>query len=88
MRQSLIRTRQALSRGPFAIYRNTGWGLEVLFIEGANGERVEVAEINAWCERACVCAQELLRKKQKGEKIERPREHARSNVVNLMDALR
>jgi hypothetical protein len=88
MRQSLIRTRQALSRGPFAIYRNTGWGLEVLFIEGVNGERVEVAEINALCERACVCAQELLRKKQKGEKIERPREHARSNVVNLMDARR
>ena len=88
MRQSLIRTRQALSRGPFAIYRNTGWGLEVLFIEGVNGERVEVAEINTWCERACVCAQELLRKKQKGEKIERPREHARSNVVNLTDALR
>jgi hypothetical protein len=88
MRQSLIRARQALSRGPFAIYRNTGWGHEVLFIEGVNGERVEVAEINAWCERACACAQELLRKKQKGEKIERPREHARSNVVNLMDALR
>ena len=31
---------------------------------------------------------ELLRKKQQGEKIERPREPARSNVVNLMDALR
>jgi DNA end-binding protein Ku len=31
---------------------------------------------------------ELLRKKQKGEKIERPKEPARSNVVNLMDALR
>jgi DNA end-binding protein Ku len=31
---------------------------------------------------------ELLRKKQHGEKIERPREPARSNVVNLMDALR
>jgi DNA end-binding protein Ku len=31
---------------------------------------------------------ELLRKKQKGEKIERPEEPARSNVVNLMDALR
>ena len=30
----------------------------------------------------------LLRKKQKGEKIERPEEPARSNVVNLMDALR
>jgi DNA end-binding protein Ku len=31
---------------------------------------------------------ELLRKKQKGEKIERPKERAPSNVVNLMDALR
>ena len=31
---------------------------------------------------------ELLSKKQKGEKIERPREPVRSNVVNLMDALR
>ena len=31
---------------------------------------------------------ELLRKKQKGEKIERPKEPERSNVVNLMDALR
>jgi DNA end-binding protein Ku len=31
---------------------------------------------------------ELLRKKQKGEKIERPREPARINVVNLMEALR
>jgi DNA end-binding protein Ku len=30
----------------------------------------------------------LLRKKQKGEKIERPREPARTNVVNLMQALR
>jgi DNA end-binding protein Ku len=31
---------------------------------------------------------ELLRKKQGGEKIERPKERAPSNVVNLMDALR
>jgi DNA end-binding protein Ku len=31
---------------------------------------------------------ELLRKKQKGEKIEQPKERAPSNVVNLMDALR
>src|SRR6516165_9230803 len=31
---------------------------------------------------------DLLRKKQKGEKIERPREPVRTNVVNLMDALR
>jgi DNA end-binding protein Ku len=31
---------------------------------------------------------ELLRKKQKGEKIEQPKEPTRTNVVNLMDALR
>lgn len=31
---------------------------------------------------------ELLNKKQHGEKIERPKERAPSNVVNLMDALR
>jgi len=31
---------------------------------------------------------DLIRKKQKGEKIERPAERALSNVVNLMDALR
>ena len=31
---------------------------------------------------------ELLRKKQKGEKIEQPQERAPSNVINLMDALR
>ena len=31
---------------------------------------------------------DLLRRKQKGEKIERPKERAPSNVVNLMDALR
>jgi DNA end-binding protein Ku len=30
---------------------------------------------------------ELLRKKQKGERIERPKEPSRTNVVNLMDAL-
>ncbi len=31
---------------------------------------------------------DLIRKKQKGEKIERPKEPARGNVINLMDALR
>ncbi len=31
---------------------------------------------------------ELLSKKQKGERIERPKEPSRTNVVNLMDALR
>jgi DNA end-binding protein Ku len=31
---------------------------------------------------------ELLRKKQKGERIERPKVPSRTNVVNLMDALR
>jgi DNA end-binding protein Ku len=32
--------------------------------------------------------EDLLRRKQKGEKIERPKERAPSNVINLMDALR
>jgi DNA end-binding protein Ku len=31
---------------------------------------------------------DLLRRKQKGEKIERPKERTSSNVINLMDALR
>jgi DNA end-binding protein Ku len=31
---------------------------------------------------------ELLEKKQHGDKIDRPKETARSNVVDLMDALR
>jgi DNA end-binding protein Ku len=31
---------------------------------------------------------DLIRKKQKGEKIERPKEPSRGNVINLMDALR
>jgi DNA end-binding protein Ku len=31
---------------------------------------------------------ELIEKKAKGEKIEQPKQPARSNVVNLMDALR
>ena len=31
---------------------------------------------------------DLLRKKQKGEKIERPKEREPSNVINLIDALR
>jgi hypothetical protein len=35
-----------------AIYRNPGWRLNVLFIEGSNGERIEAAEIKDWCERA------------------------------------
>ena len=34
-----------------AIYRNPGWRLNVLFI-GINGEHMEAAEINDWCERA------------------------------------
>jgi hypothetical protein len=41
----------ALNRA-FAIYRNPGWGLRVLFIEGANGMRTDAAEIAAWCARA------------------------------------
>jgi DNA end-binding protein Ku len=31
---------------------------------------------------------ELLKKKQHGDKIERPKERAPSNIINLMDALR
>jgi DNA end-binding protein Ku len=31
---------------------------------------------------------EIIRKKQKGEKIERPKEPSHGKVVNLMDALR
>ena len=31
---------------------------------------------------------DLLRKKQKGEKIERPKEREPSNVIDLMDALK
>lgn len=41
----------ALKRA-LAIYRNPSWRLNVLFIEGSNGERMEAAEINDWCERA------------------------------------
>jgi len=41
----------ALNRA-FAIYRNPGWHLKVLFIEAVNGMRIETAEITAWCERA------------------------------------
>jgi hypothetical protein len=41
----------ALKRA-LAIYRNPGWRLHVLFIEGSNGERIAAAEINEWCERA------------------------------------
>jgi hypothetical protein len=41
----------ALNRA-LAIYRNPGWGLKVLFIEQANGMRMEATEISAWCERA------------------------------------
>ena len=41
----------ALNRA-LAIYRNPSWGLKVLFIEQANGMRMEATEISAWCERA------------------------------------
>lgn len=41
----------ALKRA-LSIYRNPAWRLKVLFIEGSNGERMEAAEINDWCERA------------------------------------
>ena len=41
----------ALNRA-LGIYRNPGWGLRVLYIEGADGLRMYAAEIAAWCERA------------------------------------
>ena len=39
-------------RRALAIHRNPGSGLRVLSIEGTNGERMEAAEVNAWCDRA------------------------------------
>ena len=39
--------------------------------------------LNPW-----IIFQSLLKKKQKGEKIERPKESKPSNVVDLMEALR
>jgi hypothetical protein len=45
-------TKTSALKRALAIYRNAGWGLHVLFIERTNGERLEAAEINAWCERA------------------------------------
>jgi hypothetical protein len=39
-------------RRALAIHRNPGSGLRVLFIEGTNGERMEAAEVSAWCVRA------------------------------------
>ena len=41
----------ALKRA-LAIYRHPGWHLRVLYIEGSNGERIEGADIDEWCERA------------------------------------
>ena len=40
-----------------AIYRNPGWGLQVLFIQATNGERMEASEIKTWCERAAATEQ-------------------------------
>ena len=42
----------ARQRGSLSIHRNPGWRLHALFIKGSNGERMEAAEINDWCERA------------------------------------
>jgi hypothetical protein len=41
----------ALNRA-LAICRNPAWGLEVLYIEGADGTRMYATEIAAWCQRA------------------------------------
>lgn len=43
----------ALNRA-FAIYRNPGWGLKVLYIEQANGMRMHAPEIGVWCERTAL----------------------------------
>jgi len=43
--------REALKRA-LAIYRHPGWRLRVLYIEASNGERIEAADIDEWCERA------------------------------------
>ena len=40
----------ALNRA-FAIYRNPGWHLKVLFIEAVNGMPIETAEITAFGHR-------------------------------------
>jgi hypothetical protein len=45
-------TKASALKRALAIYRNAGWGLRVLFIEGTNGERIEAAEINDWCKRS------------------------------------
>jgi hypothetical protein len=47
----------------------------------------ELIHRTQWC-GAYGCRSLLIRKKRKGEKIERPAERAPSNVVDLMDALR
>lgn len=45
-------TKASALKRALAIYRNAGWGLRVLFIEGTNGERIEAAEINDWCKHS------------------------------------
>jgi DNA end-binding protein Ku len=57
----------------------------VVHIVDSKTGRFEPAKFEDQYENAL---KELLRKKQKGERIERPKEPARTNVVNLMDALR
>ena len=34
------------------IFRNPGWGIKFLSIDGTNGKRMAVGEIEAWCEHA------------------------------------
>ena len=34
------------------IYRNPGWGIKFLSIDGTNGKRMAAGEIEAWCEHA------------------------------------
>jgi len=58
--------------------------LAVHIVEGKKGE----FEPEKFADEYENALKELLRKKQKGERIERPKEPSRTNVVNLMDALR
>jgi DNA end-binding protein Ku len=79
--------------------KSFGIGLDVIEDEKVSKEMLDLAihivntkkgefDPEAFQDQYEDALKELLRKKQKGEKIERVKEPARSNVVNLMDALR
>jgi DNA end-binding protein Ku len=56
-----------------------------IHIVGTKKGKFEPQKFEDQCEDAL---KDLIRKKQNGEKIERPSRAKRSNVINLMDALR